>query len=166
MSTTHTASGDERVLIADDEVLIRTNLQEMLEAAGYQVVCSCGDGFAAIEGCQKHHPDIALLDIKMPMLDGMAAARFILEHDLAPVVILMTEFRSAVGGEGQEFRHRRISGKACQRDDLDPDVEGCSRPQRGIEGTAAAGVQIPAGIRGSKADREGKGYPDTAGWYD
>ena len=52
MSTIHTTSGGERVLIADDEVLIRTNLQEMLEAAGYQVVCSCGDGFAAIEGCQ------------------------------------------------------------------------------------------------------------------
>ena len=66
MSTIHTVSGGERVLIADDEVLIRTNLQEMLEAAGYQVVCSCGDGFAAIEGCQKHQPDIVLLDIKMP----------------------------------------------------------------------------------------------------
>lgn len=92
MSTIHTTSGGERVLIADDEVLIRTNLQEMLEAAGYQVVCSCGDGFAAIEGCQKHQPDIVLLDIKMPMLDGMAAARFILEHDLAPVVILITAY--------------------------------------------------------------------------
>ena len=50
MSTIHTVSGGERVLIADDEVLIRTNLQEMLEAAGYEVVGSCGDGFADNEG--------------------------------------------------------------------------------------------------------------------
>ena len=161
MSTTHTASGDERVLIADDEVLIRTNLQEMLEAAGYQVVCSCGDGFAAIEGCQKHHPDIALLDIKMPMLDGMAAARFILEHDLAPVVILITAYSDL-----QLVEKAKNFGIAGYLVKPVSDVEGCSRPQRGIEGAAAAGGQIPAGIRGSKADREGKGYPDAAGWYD
>lgn len=93
METKNTAApGGKRVLIADDEVLIRTNLQEMLEGAGYQVVCSCADGFAAVEGCQKQQPDIVLLDIRMPMLDGMAAARFILEHELAPVVILITAY--------------------------------------------------------------------------
>lgn len=92
MGMIHTAAGGERVLIADDEVLIRTNLQEMLETAGYQVVCSCSDGFAAIEGCQKYHPDIVLLDIKMPMLDGIAAARFVLEHGLSPVVIMITAY--------------------------------------------------------------------------
>lgn len=92
MRMTQSTAAPERVLIADDEILIRTNLQEMLEGAGYQVVDSCGDGFSAVEGCKKHRPDIALLDIRMPMLDGMAAARFILEQALCPVVILITAY--------------------------------------------------------------------------
>ena len=92
MRTTQPTAALERVLIADDEILIRTNLQEMLEGAGYQVADSCGDGFSAVEGCKKYHPDIALLDIRMPMLDGMAAARFILEQALCPVVILVTAY--------------------------------------------------------------------------
>ena len=88
MSTIHTTSGGERVLIADDEVLIRTNLQEMLEAAGYQVVCSCGDGFAAIEGCQKHQPDIVLLDVMLPGLDGWQVCREIRATSGKPIIMI------------------------------------------------------------------------------
>ena len=81
-----------RVLVADDEVLIRMNLQEMLESSGLSVVGSCSDGFSAIETCRETRPDIVLMDIKMPMLDGLSASRYILENQLSSAVILVTAY--------------------------------------------------------------------------
>jgi AmiR/NasT family two-component response regulator len=76
------------VVIAEDEVLIRMDLAEMLEEEGYRVVGQAGDGQAAIELAQEHHPDLVILDVKMPVLDGIAAAEVIARERLAPVVML------------------------------------------------------------------------------
>ena len=77
-----------RVVIAEDEALIRLDLKEMLEEEGYAVVAEVGDGEAAVEQVTSLRPDLAILDVKMPVLDGISAAERIAAERLAPVVIL------------------------------------------------------------------------------
>ena len=77
-----------RVLIAEDEVLIRMDLAEMLGEEGYDVVGQAGDGARAVELAEELRPDLVILDVKMPVLDGIAAAEQIAGKRIAPVVIL------------------------------------------------------------------------------
>jgi two-component system, response regulator PdtaR len=82
-------SGDPlRVVIAEDEALIRLDLKEMLEEEGYSVVAEVGDGESAVERVISLRPDLAILDIKMPVLDGISVAERIAAERLAPVVML------------------------------------------------------------------------------
>ena len=86
---TTTSSADKspvRILVAEDEALIRMDLVEMLREAGYEVVAEAADGAQAIELAQLHKPDLAILDVKMPVLDGISAAEKII--DIAPVLML------------------------------------------------------------------------------
>ena len=75
-----------RILVAEDETLIRMDLVEMLGEAGYEVVAEAADGAQAIELAQIHKPDLAILDVKMPVLDGISAAEKIIA--IAPVLML------------------------------------------------------------------------------
>ncbi len=77
-----------RVVIAEDEALIRLDLAEMLGEEGYDVVGQAGDGQTAVELAEQHRPDLVVLDVKMPRLDGIAAAQRIAGQRIAPVVIL------------------------------------------------------------------------------
>ena len=77
-----------RVVIAEDEALIRLDLKEMLEEEGYSVVGEAGDGEQAIELAREHQPDLVILDVKMPVLDGISAAEKITEESIAPVLML------------------------------------------------------------------------------
>src|SRR5579863_3062804 len=77
-----------RVVIAEDEALIRLDLKEMLEEEGYSVVAEAADGEAAIEKVTSLRPDLAIFDVKMPVLDGISAAERIAAERIAPVVIL------------------------------------------------------------------------------
>lgn len=76
------------VVIAEDETLIRMDLAEMLTEEGFRVVGEAGDGAKAIELAEQHKPDLVILDVKMPVLDGIAAAEAIAGKRIAPVVIL------------------------------------------------------------------------------
>ncbi|WP_281284269.1 ANTAR domain-containing response regulator [Nocardioides litoris] len=76
------------VVIAEDEALIRMDLAEMLTEEGYAVVGQAGDGARAIELATELRPDLVILDVKMPVLDGIAAAEAIAGQRIAPVVIL------------------------------------------------------------------------------
>jgi len=80
------------ILIADDEPITRMDLRELLQESGYNVVAEAGDGFDAVEACKKHHPDLVLMDIKMPFLDGLSASRLIIEENLADAVVLLTAY--------------------------------------------------------------------------
>jgi len=77
-----------RVVIAEDEVLIRMDLAEMLGEEGYDVVGQAGDGAKAVQLAEELRPDLVILDVKMPILDGIAAAERIAGQRIAPVVIL------------------------------------------------------------------------------
>ena len=98
--TAPSASGSERepddsrarrIVLADDEALIRLDLAEMLEDAGYEIVGQAPDGQQAVELVRSLTPDLAVLDVKMPVMDGITAAERILEkHNCA--VVMLTAF--------------------------------------------------------------------------
>lgn len=77
-----------RIVIADDEALICIDLREMLEEAGHEVVGVGSDGVEALDLVKEKKPDLVILDVKMPRLDGLQAAKMIAHDNLAPVVLL------------------------------------------------------------------------------
>jgi two-component system, response regulator PdtaR len=81
-------SGGLRVVVAEDEALIRLDLAEMLTESGYEVVGQASDGEQAVELVKEHRPDVVILDVKMPVLDGISAAEQIGKEGIAPVVML------------------------------------------------------------------------------
>jgi len=85
---TESSSIARRVVIAEDEVLIRMDLKEMLTEEGYDVVGEAGDGQEAIRLAEELRPDLVILDVKMPILDGIAAAEQVARQRIAPVVML------------------------------------------------------------------------------
>ncbi len=85
---TDVAPTGHRVLIAEDEALIRLDLAEMLREEGYQVIAESGDGESAIELARDLRPTLVIMDIKMPKVDGISAAAVIVKERIAPVVML------------------------------------------------------------------------------
>ncbi len=77
-----------RIIIADDESLIRLDLREMLTHLGYDVIAEAGDGQAAVDLALKLQPDLVVMDIKMPEVDGITAAEILTRERIAPVVLL------------------------------------------------------------------------------
>lgn len=86
--TDTTAAPTRRVLVAEDESLIRMDLIEMLGEEGYEVVGEAGDGSTAVSLAEELRPDLVVMDVKMPVLDGISAAKRIVEQRIAPVLIL------------------------------------------------------------------------------
>jgi response regulator NasT len=82
------AVGPGRVVIADDESIIRMDLKEMLTHLGYLVVGEAGDGMSAVHMARELRPDLVIMDIKMPGLDGVSAAKILTEEQVAPVLLL------------------------------------------------------------------------------
>lgn len=88
------------VVVIDDEPITRMDLKEILESKGCHVLGEAGDGFDAIELCRKNNPDLVLLDIKMPLLDGISAAKIIHDEGLAETVVLLTAYNEKEFIEG------------------------------------------------------------------
>ncbi len=82
------SAGPWRIIIADDESLIRLDLREMLSHLGYDVIGEAGDGRSALDLARKLQPDLVIMDIKMPDVDGISAAEELTREKIAPVVLL------------------------------------------------------------------------------
>lgn len=81
-----------RVVIAEDEIITRMDIKDRLELAGYDVVGEAGDGFDAIDLCKTHKPDVVLMDIKMPSLDGLSALKIIREEGTCDCAIILSAY--------------------------------------------------------------------------
>ena len=113
----------KRLVIAEDESLIRMNLKQMLEGLGYLVVGEAGDGVTAINAARDLRPDLVVMDVKMPRLDGLQAADVVVGERVAPV-LLLTAYSSR-----EHIRRARAVGvtayllKPIRESDLMPAIE-------------------------------------------
>lgn len=112
-----------RVVIAEDEALIRMDLAEMLGEEGYDVVGQAGDGQKAIELAETLRPDLVILDVKMPLLDGIAAAERIAAQRIAPVVILTAFSQRDLVERARDAGAMAYVVKPFSRSDLMPAIE-------------------------------------------
>jgi response regulator NasT len=116
-------SAPRRVVIAEDEVLIRMDLAEMLSEEGYDVVGQAGDGAKAIELAEELRPDLVILDVKMPVLDGIAAAERIASQRIAPVVILTAFSQRDLVERARDAGAMAYLVKPFSKTDLVPAIE-------------------------------------------
>lgn len=95
----------KKIVIADDEPITRMDIKEILESCHYDVVGEAADGFDAIELCRQNKPDLVIMDIKMPLVDGLAAAKIINNEGIAGAVLILTAY------SGNEFVQRAKEAK-------------------------------------------------------
>jgi AmiR/NasT family two-component response regulator len=112
-----------RVLVAEDEALIRLDLREMLVEEGYDVVGEAGDGETAVRLAEELMPDLVILDIKMPIMDGLAAAERIATARIAPVVILTAFSQRELVQRATAAGAMMYLVKPFQKSDLVPAIE-------------------------------------------
>lgn len=117
------SSTPRRVLIAEDEALIRLDLREMLQEEGYEVVGEAGDGEMAVTLAGKLRPDLVILDVKMPKMDGIEAGARIAKERIAPVVILTAFSQRELVERAREAGAMAYVVKPFQKKDLLPTIE-------------------------------------------
>lgn len=112
-----------RVVVAEDEAIIRMDLRELLQEEGYDVVGECGRGDEAVSLIRELRPDVALLDIKMPGLDGISAARQIASERLTAVVLVTAFSQRELIEEASDAGVHGYVVKPFERHDLTPAIE-------------------------------------------
>ncbi len=115
-------AGAARIVIADDEAIIRLDLKEVLVEAGYEVVGEAGDGEAALALIREHQPDLAILDVKMPKADGISVAREAASTGVPALLLTAFSQRDLI----EEARDAGVSAylvKPFRRNELLPAVE-------------------------------------------
>jgi response regulator NasT len=117
------SSGATRVLIAEDEALIRLDLKEMLEEEGYDVVGEVGDGQQAVDRATELRPDLVILDIQMPVLDGLSAAEKIAGDRIAPVIVLTAFSQRDLVERARDAGAMAYLVKPFNKNDLVPAIE-------------------------------------------
>jgi AmiR/NasT family two-component response regulator len=111
------------VVLAEDEAIIRLDVKEILEEEGYSVVAETGRGDAAIDLAREHRPDLTILDIKMPGLDGLTAAKTIASERLSAVLILTAFSQHDLVEQAREAGALAYLVKPFQKSDLIPAIE-------------------------------------------
>lgn len=112
-----------RVVIAEDEAIIRLDLKEVLEEEGYEVVAEVANGEDAISAVKAHKPDVAILDIKMPGVDGLEAAREIATLDTTAIVILTAFSQRDLIEQARDAKAVAYLIKPFQKEELIPAIE-------------------------------------------
>lgn len=112
-----------KILIADDEALIRLDLREMLTEAGHTIVAEAANGEEAVEKARELKPDFIIMDVKMPKLDGLAAAKLINDEELAPVLLLTAYSQTDVVEQAKESGVLAYLVKPIREEQLFPAME-------------------------------------------
>lgn len=113
----------KRIIIADDESIIRMDLKEMLTSLGYLVVGEAGDGRTAVNLARELRPDLVIMDIKMPDMDGIEAARILTEERIAPVLFLTAFGQRDLIEKAKEAGVVGYLVKPFRESDLTPAIE-------------------------------------------
>ena len=112
-----------RILIAEDETIIRLDLRDLLERSGHEVVAEARDGEEAIALAREHEPELAIMDVKMPKLDGIDAARKILAERPIPIVMLTAYGQEELVGRAVEAGVFGYLVKPFRDQDVVPAIE-------------------------------------------
>jgi len=112
-----------RVVIAEDEAIIRLDLREILEEEGYEIVGETGRGDEAVELVKQHNPDVVILDIRMPGMDGLQAAKEIAGEKLAAVLMLTAFSQRDLIEQARDAGALAYLVKPFDRNDLVPQIE-------------------------------------------
>ena len=112
-----------RVIVAEDEALIRFDLVELLNEEGYDVVGQAGDGQAAVDMARQLEPDLVVMDVKMPKMDGIAAAEIIASERIAPVVMLTAFSQRELVEQAREAGAMAYVVKPFDASDVVPAIE-------------------------------------------
>lgn len=148
-----------RIVIVDDEPITRMDLREILESKGYQVVGEAADGFDAVELCRTYLPDLVLMDIKMPLMDGLSAAQIIHEQGLAEAIVLLTAYSEKSYIEGA--KESGVSGylvKPIEEKALIPCIELAMARSYEIKELKTDVVKITERLETRKVVEKAKGY--------
>ncbi|MCO6000338.1 ANTAR domain-containing response regulator [Actinoallomurus rhizosphaericola] len=154
-----------RVVIAEDEALIRLDLKEMLEEEGYEVVGEAGDGETAVRLTTELVPDLTILDVKMPVLDGISAAERIAGERIAPVVILTAFSQRELVERAREAGAMAYLVKPFTKADLVPAIEMAVSRFQEIKSLEAEVTSLEERLETRKLVDRAKGLLQSAhGW--
>ena len=151
-----------RVLIADDEKTVAVGLQKQLEFLGYDVVAVVSDGHRAIEMCRRSLPDVVFLDIEMPGLDGLTAARQIAVDPGTPVIILTAHGHPNLIDQAVEDGVISYLLKPATNPSLHAAIQVAVARAREVKVLQEDIDQLKSTLRDRKADRARQGNPDVA----
>uniref|UniRef100_A0A7C3RUK9 Response regulator n=1 Tax=Dictyoglomus thermophilum TaxID=14 RepID=A0A7C3RUK9_DICTH len=112
-----------RVLIAEDEPIVKMDIKEILEGQGYEVVGEASDGQLAVELARKLKPDVIIMDIRMPNLDGIEAAKILTQEEIAPIIFLTAYSDKELVEKAKEVGVISYIVKPFKESDLFPAIE-------------------------------------------
>jgi response regulator NasT len=146
-----------RILIAEDETIIRLDLRELLERAGFEVCAEARDGVEAVALARETEPDLAVLDVKMPRLDGIEAAKRILDERSIPIVMLTAFDQQELVGRAIEAGVFGYLVKPFRESDLLPAIETARARHEELAALREEAESLAEALAARKAIERAKG---------
>ena len=146
-----------RILIAEDETIIRLDLKQLLERAGYDVVAEAKDGEEAVALARAAEPELAILDVKMPKLDGIEAARRILEERPVPIVMLTAYGQQELVARAVEAGVFGYLVKPFREQDLLPAIAAARARHEELQALRAEAESLADALAARKVIEQAKG---------
>src|SRR3954449_6538289 len=146
-----------RILVAEDETIIRLDLRELLERAGFDVCAEAKDGLEAVELARSEQPDLAILDVKMPRLDGIDAARTILDERPIPIVMLTAYGQDELVARAVEAGVFGYLVKPFREQDLLPAIHAARARHRELVELRAEAESLTEALAARKVIERAKG---------
>jgi response regulator NasT len=146
-----------RILVAEDESIIRLDLRDLLERAGFEVCAEARDGEEAVELARSEQPDLAIMDVKMPRLDGIEAARRILEERPIPIVMLTAYGQEEIVSRAVEAGVFGYLVKPFREQDLLPAIQAARARHEELQAVREEAESLAEALAARKVIERAKG---------